>query len=83
MIEGPIAFLACVGNIKLRLVAYRPVREPLPEGHIRVVVQAIEGSEPITEDPVHTENLPSEDFEAGLSISRREGWDITPWPDAC
>lgn len=75
-------YLAQMGRIRIRLVAYRPMKEPLPEGYIRVVVQAVDAGEPIVEDPVYTENLPRDLFESGLNLSRQEGWDIQPWPVA-
>jgi hypothetical protein len=74
------SYFARLGRIQVRLVAYRPSLEPLPEGHIRVVVQSVQDGEPIVEDPICTVECPTQEFEQGLAISRLEGWEITPWP---
>lgn len=72
-------FSARRGRVHLRMVAYAPVYEPVPEGHLRVVVQVVEGGEPITEDPIHVEVLPESEFNQALEKSAREGWEIRPW----
>lgn len=74
-----LAYRARKGRIDLRLVAYRPALEPLPEGHLRVVVQAVERGKPIAEDPLHTENMGPLELAKALHISRFDGWDIEPW----
>lgn len=71
------------GNIHLRLLAYLPEREPVPEGHLYAVVQVVgQDGEPVAEDPLHTEVIPETELRQGLELSRRDGWRIRPWKDA-
>ncbi len=74
-----LSYRAKRNNVDLRLVAYRPSLSPVPEGHLRVVVQVVSGGKPIAEDPIHTEVMPVLDLARCLHISRCEGWDIQPW----
>lgn len=74
------AFSASMGCIRLRLVAYTPARVPVPEGHVRVVVQVVVDDAPIAEDPIHIETMPAEAFDLALALSVAEGWVIRPWP---
>jgi len=72
-------FSARKAGIHLRMVAYTPAYEPVPDGHLRVVVQVVVDGEPITEDPLHIEVMPEGDFDQALQVSTQEGWDIRPW----
>lgn len=74
-----LAYHATNGRVHLRLVAYPPRLEPVPAGHLRVVVQAVENGAPIAEDPLHIETMPPLDLARALHISRFEGWELTPW----
>lgn len=75
----PLTYSARRGRVHLRLVAYEPAHEPVPEGTLRVVVQAVDRGRPIAEDPLHTENMTPLDLAGALHISRFDGWDIQPW----
>lgn len=77
-----LAYYATNGRVHLRILAYKPMHEPVPEGCLKVVVQVVEHGRPIAEDPIHTENLPVLDLARALHISRNEGWELTPWKDA-
>lgn len=74
-----LAYRARRNQVDLRLVAYRPSLEPLPEGHLRVVVQVVHHGRPIAEDPLHIEIMAPLDLARALHISRFDGWDIQPW----
>lgn len=75
-----LAYHARKGPVHLRLVAYH--HPPMPEDHLKVVVQVVDRSQPIAEDPIHTETMPALDLACALSISRNEGWDLQPWEAA-
>ncbi len=72
-------FSARKAGLHLRMVAYKPTYEPVPDGHLRVVVQVVVDGEPITEDPVHIEVMPETDFNQALAVSMSDGWIIRPW----
>ena len=74
-----LSYRATKGRVTLRLVAYQPKLEPVPEGCLRVVVQVVEGGQPIAEDPIHVENMPVLDLARALHISRFDGWELAPW----
>lgn len=74
-----LSYLATKGRVTLRLVAYQPKLEPVPEGCLRVVVQVVEGGQPIAEDPLHVEAMTPLDLARALHISRFEGWELEPW----
>lgn len=75
--------LSCTrGAVRLRLLAYTPAKEPVPEGSARAVVQAVTGGLPIAEDPLHIEIIPETELLQGLEISRAEGWALEPWKGA-
>ena len=74
-----LSYLATKGRVTLRLVAYQPKLEPVPEGCLRVVVQVVEHGQPIAEDPVHVENMPVLDLARALHLSRFDGWELAPW----
>ncbi len=76
-----LAYRARKERIEIRIVAYRPYLTPVPEDHLRVVVQAVEHGRPIAEDPLHIEVMPVLELAQALHISRNEGWDIQPWED--
>lgn len=67
------------GKVHLRLVAYHPSLEPMPEDQLRVVVQVVDHGRPIAEDPLHIETMPTLALAQAIHQSRLEGWDITPW----
>lgn len=66
-------------RVHLRLVAYRPAMEPLPEDQLRVVLQVVDHGRPIAEDPLHIENTTPLLLAHELHMARNEGWDISPW----
>lgn len=74
-----LAYHARRNRVHLRLVAYTPSHEPVPEGHLKVVVQAVERGRPIAEDPLHIEAMTPLGLARAIHLSRNEGWDITPW----
>ncbi len=74
-----LSYRARRGQVDLRLVAYRPSLEPMPEGELRVVVQVVERGKPIAEDPIHIENMAPLELARALHLSRFDGWDIQPW----
>ena len=74
-----LSYRSTKGRVTLRLVAYRPQLEPVPEGCLRVVVQAVEHGQPIAEDPIHVENMLPLDLARALHISRFDGWELVPW----
>lgn len=73
-----IAYRATKGRATVRLIAYRPELMPLPEGHLRVVIQAVEYGRPIAEDPIHVEIVPVLCLARELHLMRCEGWE-TKW----
>lgn len=77
-----LSYHARRGNIHLRVVAYQPLHEPMPEDHVRVVVQVVDRNRPIAEDPIHVENMPIHSLYQALDTSRAEGWDISNWETA-
>lgn len=81
--SGALAYSARRGRIHLRLVAYTPSMEPMPEDHMQVVVQVVEHGRPIAEDPIHTEQMPVLELARALHISRNEGWEVEPWEERC
>lgn len=66
-------------RVHLRLVAYRPSLEPLPEGHLRVVVQVVDRGRPVAEDPLCIGALSPLGLASYIHQSRMDGWEITPW----
>ena len=74
-----LSYRATKGRVTLRLVAYQPKLEPVPEGCLRVVVQVVEGGQPIAEDPIHVENMLPLDLARALHFSRFDGWELAPW----
>jgi len=77
------SFSARQGRVHLRLLGYKPLHEPMPENHLRLVIQVVEpNGVPIAEDPIFEEAVPEADFWALLDGSRAEGWDIRPWQNA-
>lgn len=72
-----IAYQARRGRIHLRVLAYIPARYERTD-LLKVVLQVMEAGRPIAEDPIHTEWMTALDLAVALSISRAEGWDITP-----
>ena len=74
-----LAYRARRNQVDLRLVAYQPIHEPVPEGHLKVVVQVVNRGRPIAEDPIHIETMAPLDLARALHISRFDGWDIQPW----
>ncbi len=76
-----LAYRARKDRIDLRIVAYRPKHEPMPEGHLKVVVQAVQDGQPVAEDPLHVEAMAPLDLARALHLSRNEGWDLQPWED--
>ena len=77
---GALAYRAARGRIQLRIVAYRPRLDPVPSGHLRVVVQMVDEDQPIAEDPLHIEIMSLLELARALHLSRFEGWDLEPWP---
>lgn len=77
-----IAYHATKGGIHLRVLAYKPALEPVPDGCLRVVIQVVEQGRPIAEDPIHTETLPILELARVMHISRNDGWEFAPWKDA-
>lgn len=74
-----LAYRARRNQVDLRILAYRPSLEPLPEGHLRVVVQVVDHGRPIAEDPILVFTEPALHLDDFISSSRAEGWDIQPW----
>jgi hypothetical protein len=74
-----LAYRARLNRIDLRLVAYRPAHEPMPDDHLRLVVQVVERGRPIAEDPLLTQEVSTLDLAWFIHNSRMEGWDIQPW----
>jgi hypothetical protein len=72
----PIDYLCTKGRAKVRVLAYRPTNEPLPDDFLRVVIQAMEPSGPIAEDPLHVENCHELNLARELHLMRNEGWEI-------
>lgn len=64
------------GRCSVRFLAYRPSNEPMPDGNLRVVVQAVENGAPIAEDPLHVENTEPIYLARELHLMRNEGWEI-------
>lgn len=79
--NGALSYSARRGRIHLRLVAYHPSLEPIPEDHLKVVVQAVEKGRPIAEDPIAEGVLPRMELARYLHESRNDGWDLQPWED--
>jgi hypothetical protein len=72
----PIDYLCTKGRAKVRILAYRPANEPLPDDFLRVVIQAVQSGKPIAEDPLHVENCHGLDLARELHLMRNEGWEI-------
>lgn len=66
-------------RVHLRLVAYHPSLEPLPDDQLRVVVQVVKNGRPIAEDPLHVENTTALFLAREIHMARNEGWEVTPW----
>lgn len=79
--SGALAYHARKGGIHLRLVAYHPSLAPMPDDHLKVVVQVVDKGQPIAEDPIHTEVMTQLDLAQALHLSRNEGWELTPWEE--
>lgn len=77
-----LAYHATRGRVHVRILAYRPALYPLPDDHLRVVIQAVDHGHPIAEDPIHIETAPALMLARELHLMRCEGWDLTPWKDA-
>jgi hypothetical protein len=72
----PIDYLCTKGRAKVRVLAYRPTNDPLPDDFLRVVIQAMEPGGPIAEDPLHAENCHGLNLARELHLMRNEGWEI-------
>ncbi len=75
----PLAYRLRRNRVHLRLVAYRPSLEPVPEGQLRVVLQVVDHGRPVAEDPLHVENTTPLLLARELHLARNEGWEVTPW----
>lgn len=73
----PIAYRATLGRVNLRIVAYH--HPPMPDNHLKVVVQVVDGPILLAEDPIHTETMHELDLARALHLSLCEGWDLKPW----
>ena len=71
-----IDYLCTKGRASARVLAYKPFNEPMPDDHLRVVIQAMEGGTPIAEDPLHVEVAPVLFLARELHLMRNEGWEI-------
>ncbi len=71
----PIDYLCRKGRASVRVLAYRPFNEPMPDDCFRVVVQAMQSGKPIAEDPLHVENCHALDLARELHLMRNEGWE--------
>ena len=77
---NPVIDLLCTRHgVHLRLLAYVPAREPVPEGCLRAVLQVVVDGAPIAEDPLLIEILPATELSHCIEISRSEGWTLAPW----
>ncbi len=66
-------------RLELRLVAYRPAAAPLPEGELKVVVQAMDAhGHPVAEDPLAVGHMSPLALAAMMTADRRDGWDFEP-----
>ena len=73
-----IEYLCHKGKATVRILAYKPYAEPMPDDCLRVVIQAMENGQPIAEDPLHEENAPILFLARELHLMRDEGWE-TCW----
>lgn len=69
-------YIASRGRVTVRILAYRPKLQDIAEGHLKVVIQAVEDKVPIAEDPLHTEIASTLDLARELHMMRNEGWEI-------
>ena len=74
-----LSYRARKNSVHLRIVAYHPSMEPMPDDHLRVVFQVVERGRPIAEDPVFEENASALCLARELHLMREEGWEIEPW----
>lgn len=76
-----IAYRATKGRATVRIMAYRPSLDPIPDDHLRVVIQAVAHGHPIAEDPLHVETAPILCLAREIHLMRCEGWDLK-WEQA-
>ena len=76
-----ISLRAQKDRFDLRLLAYTPKHEPVPEGTMKVSVQVIDHGHLIPE-PIHTEAMTSLELAQVVHLSRMEGWTVEPWKGA-
>lgn len=73
------AYRATMGDKVLRIHAYHPKLEPIPERHLKVSVQAVIDGIPNAEKPLHVEHMLPSDLANALWISQAQGWEIRDW----
>lgn len=73
-----ISLRAQKDRFDLRLLAYTPVHEPVPEGCMKVVYQVFDNGTLIPE-PFYQEARTNLELADLISQSRWEGWEIEPW----
>lgn len=71
----PIDYRCTRGRAVVRVLAYHPANEPMPDDCLHVVIQAMNGKEPIAEDPLHVEDCRVLDLARELHLMRNEGWE--------
>ena len=69
-------YIASRGRVRVRILAYRPKLQDIPDGHLKVVIQAMEDQTPIAEDPLHSEIASTLDLAREFHLMRNEGWEI-------
>jgi hypothetical protein len=62
-------------HVRLRIAA-QPIKAHPEQGKLKTVIQVMEGSLPVAEDPITEAFLTPLDLVVYLSQSRREGWEI-------
>ena len=76
-----IAYRARRGRVTVRIVAYRPSLAPVPEDHLKVIIQAVDHGQPIAEDPLVEETASPLALARELHLMRCEGWELE-WEQA-
>lgn len=70
-------YTASKGRANVRIIAYRPKLQDVPEDSLKVVIQAVDGNEPIAEDPLYSDVAPILDLAREMHLMRNEGWEFT------
>lgn len=71
-------YTARKGRAKVRIIAYKPKLQDVPQDSLKVVIQATENGEPIAEDPLYSDVASVLDLAREMHLMRNEGWEFTP-----